>query len=109
LYPWLLAAAWWRLQLDALTLAGAAPIVIAHRLAKAGFGWHEPGFVDDPEWRRMVGEKVEAAMEASGHAARWWLHAVEHPFDLHRGLVATRRALRLYGRRVTTNARRLGG
>jgi hypothetical protein len=48
-------------------------------------------------------------MEAGGHAARWWLHAVDHPFDLHRGLVATRLALRPYGRRVTTNARRLGG
>jgi hypothetical protein len=109
LYPWLLAAAWWRLQLDALALASAAPIVIGHRLAKAGLGWHEPGFVDDPEWRRMVSEKLEAATEAGGHAARWWLHAVDHPFDLHRGLVATRLALRPYGRRVTTNARRLGG
>jgi hypothetical protein len=106
---WTLAAAWWRLQTDALTLAIHAPVVVAHRLAKAGTSWHEPGFVADPEWRRMVSEKVEAAVESHHHAARWWLEAVDHPFDLERGLAATRRTLGPYARRVTRNADRLSG
>ncbi len=107
--PWTLGAAWWRLQLDALSLWTTAPVVVARRLAHLGLHWHEPGFVADPEWRRMVSEKVEAAMEANGHAARWWLHATAHPFDLQRGVAATRRTLGPYTRRVRKNARRLAG
>jgi hypothetical protein len=106
--PWILLVAWWRLQLDLVALATAAPLVMAHRFAKAGSSWHEPGFVADPEWRRMVGEKVEAALEANRHAVHWWLHAADHPFDLRRGLAAGRRTLRPYGRRVAVNAKRLG-
>jgi len=105
--PWILAAACWRLQLDALSLWMAAPVVMAQRVVKAGTSWHEPGFVADPEWQRMVNEKVEAVLESNGHAARWWLDAVDHPFDLHRSLAATRRTLRPYTRRVRHNAKRL--
>jgi len=106
--PFALSLALWRLQLDVWTLAATAPLVMAHRLAKAGTGWHEPGFVADPEWQRMVSEKVEAALEAHGHAARWWLGAIHRPPNLQRDLAATRRALRPYARRVAGNARRLG-
>ena len=103
-----LAFAIWRLQLDALALATIAPLVVVQRLAKAGLHWHEPGFVDDPEWRRMVSEKVEAALEANGHATRWWLEALDHPFDVTRTVKATRRSLSPYTRRVRRNAERLG-
>lgn len=106
--PWTLAAALWRLHLDTLTLMAAAPLVVAHRVAKAGTSWYEPGFVTDPEWQRMVNEKVDAALDWNRHAVRGWFDAVAHPFDLQRNLAATRWAVRPYARRVTKNAERLG-
>lgn len=106
--PLKLALAVWRLQLDALALATTAPLVVVHRLAKASRHWHEPGFVDDPEWRRMVSEKVEAVLESNRYATRWWLQATEHPFDVARTVTATRRSLHPYTRRVRSNAKRLG-
>lgn len=105
--PWTLTVALWRLQLDLVALWATAPVVVAHRLAHVATHWHEPGFVVDPEWRRMVSEKVEAALEANGHATRWWLNGAAHPFDLRRALAATRGTLRPYGRRVRANAARL--
>ena len=97
------------MQLDVLILASSAPAVIARRLAKAGRDWREPGFVEDPEWRRMVQEKAAAAVEAAGPVARWWLDGFDHPFDPRRGVAVWRGALRPYARRVANNARRLGG
>jgi hypothetical protein len=108
MHPWSLGFALWRLQLDALALATTAPLVVAHRLLWAGRHWHEPDFVADPEWRRMVREKVEAALESNRHATRWWREAIDHPFDLARTVTATRRSLHPYVRRVRRNAERLG-
>ena len=89
------AADWSSLLLDASLLWADAGAVVALRswrvMAGGAFAAHE--------LERMVSEKVEAGFELAGMLAGGRVKSPE---------AATRKALRIYGKRVRDNRKRLG-
>jgi hypothetical protein len=83
------------IALNAVKLTAFAPIVIAMRIMKIGAG----GARGKSESRRMVGEKMKAASDATLDAAQTVLTG-------HPGKVPGR-TLALYQKRVTANFKRL--
>ncbi len=111
---WRVATAGWQswhtalqLQTHLASVAWGAPIVVAARYAKAMQEASRPGFAFDPEWQRMVAEKLGALATAQ---AVWWRYgqaAAGRPVDARRLLAAGERSLRPFGRTVQGNVRRL--
>lgn len=87
---------WFAIARDAARLTLEAQDVVALRMAHLARG----GKRGSTEARRMVVEKAEALGEANAAAARSLLSGDSPP-------VVTHKALRVYGRRVTRNRRRL--
>lgn len=115
--------AWWRLSLEAGTIAAAAPVVIAHRCIRMWLGGATPDARDRAEFARMAPEKLSAAAEAQQAAWREamavqsaWLSAVlgggaqpwhlaEHALHAWPRIVTS--GLGPIRKRVTANAHRL--
>ena len=89
------AADWPRLIFDASCLWADAGMVVALRSWRIMAG----GPIAGREIRRMVAEKVESGAELAGALAIGGLDSPES---------TVRKALKIYGRRVRANRRRLG-
>jgi hypothetical protein len=87
---------WFAIARDAGRLAIEAQSVVALRLARLARG----GKRGSAEARRMIVEKAEALGEANAAAARSLISG-DHPS------VTTRKAMQVYGKRVSRNRRRL--
>jgi hypothetical protein len=90
-------ARWAALAADAMALGVEAQQVIAMRLAALASGRKSKA-----EWIRMVSEKPVAALKAQTAAATVLAAG-------GKGLVAARKALKVYSRAVRANRRRLSG
>ncbi len=95
----------WRLQVEAMTVAAGAPVVIMLRTMRA---WQGGGDPTDREWTRMVSEKMVAAGEAQMRLARLWARPMLTAADYARFVRGAPGVVRPYSRRVRDNARRLG-
>ena len=89
------AADWSRLMFDASQLWAEAGTVVALRSWRIMAG----GPAARREFERMISEKVEAGSELTGALARGRVRSPE---------AAARKALRIYGKHVRGNRRRLG-
>jgi hypothetical protein len=88
-------ADWSRLMFDASRVWADAGVVVALRSWQMMAG----GPAAKREFKRMVGEKVEAGSELAGALAGGRMKSPK---------VAARKALTIYGKRVRGNRRRLG-
>ncbi len=100
---WRMAMDMWRLQLEMTRLAFGAPFVISMRMAKAAQDAGKPGFLTDPEWQRMVNEKVAAGWDAQRVLTTHWWRVGAQAGDPK----VARHALSPFRRRVDANVKRL--
>jgi hypothetical protein len=107
--------AWWRNTMTLWEIAFAAPQVIFHRMQRIALAGPRPGRRDQLEFTRMGQEKAEAFAESlmamglrmwQGHQA---MGASLLAHDLRPWLATMADGLKPVHRRVTANARRLGG
>jgi hypothetical protein len=107
--------AWWRNTMTLWEIAFAAPQVIFHRMQRIALAGPRPGRRDQLEFTRMGQEKAEAFAESlMAMGLRMWqgqlaMGASVLTHDLHPWLATMADGLKPVHRRVTANARRLGG
>jgi hypothetical protein len=107
--------AWWRNSMTLWEIGFAAPQVIAHRVQRMALAGPRPGARDQREFTRMGQEKAEAfaeSMMAMGLRMLQGQQAMGASMlatDLRPWLATMAEGMKPVHRRVTANARRLGG
>jgi hypothetical protein len=107
--------AWWRNSMTLWEIGLATPQVIAHRLQRMALAGPRPGARDQREFTRMGQEKAEAFTESlMAMTLRMWqgqqaLGTSVLAHDLRPLLATMAEGMKPVHRRVTANARRLGG
>jgi hypothetical protein len=107
--------AWWRNAMTLWEIGFAAPQVIAHRLQRMALAGPRPGRRDQREFTRMGQEKAEAFAESwMAMVLRMWqgqqaMDASMFQQGLRPWLATMAEGMKPVHRRVTANARRLGG